>query len=68
MARLVFAKLADKAGFLPMPDRGGRPFGAGGETIDADDPFWMACIADESVKVVREEEPTPAPETSKKGS
>lgn len=49
MARLIFARLADPAGFLPMPDRGGRPFGAEGENVDADNPFWIACLADKSI-------------------
>lgn len=67
MARLIFAKLADPASFLPMPDRGDRPFGAAGETINADDPFWMACLADKSVEEAKPDAPEPTPDPKKKG-
>jgi len=48
--KLVFAKLADPAGYLPMPDLGGRAFPADGFLVDADDPFWMACFNDGSIR------------------
>ncbi len=67
MARLIFAKLADPAGFLPMPDRGGRPFGAAGETIDADDPFWIACLADKSIEPATPDAPDVPSAPKKKG-
>ncbi|CUA90216.1 Protein of unknown function (DUF2635) [Chelatococcus sambhunathii] len=49
MARRIFARLADPASKLPMPDRDFRLFPSAGMTVDADDPFWMACLADGSV-------------------
>jgi len=49
MARRIFARLADPASKLPMPDRDFRLFPAEGTTVDADDPFWMACLADGSI-------------------
>jgi len=67
MARLIFAKLADPASFLPMPDRGGRPFAAAGENINADNPFWMACLADNSVKEAKPDADAPTPDPKKKG-
>jgi len=48
--KLVFAKLADPAGYLPMPDLGGRAFPKEGFLVDADDPFWMACLRDGSIR------------------
>lgn len=48
--KLVFAKLVDPAGYLPMPDLGGRAFPKEGFLVDADDPFWMACLKDESIR------------------
>jgi hypothetical protein len=38
--------LADPSATLPMPDRGGRLFSSRGETIDIENPFWSARIAD----------------------
>lgn len=67
MARLIFAKLADPASFLPMPDRDGRPFAAAGENINADDPFWMACLADKSVEEAKPDAPAITPDPKKKG-
>lgn len=48
--KLVFAKLADPAAYLPMPDLGGRAFPAEGFLVDSDDPFWMACLKDGSIR------------------
>ncbi len=65
--KLVFAKLADPAGYLPMPDRGGRPFAKAGDFIDADDPFWMACLRDGSVFEAKEPASAePAPDDNRK--
>ncbi len=47
--RLTLVKLADPDHRLPMPDRGGRPFSADGESVDLDAPFWLACLADGSI-------------------
>ncbi|SHO65818.1 hypothetical protein SAMN02745172_02465 [Pseudoxanthobacter soli DSM 19599] len=47
--RIIFARLAEPGHVLPMPDRGGRLFSIDGERIDADDPYWIGCLADVSV-------------------
>lgn len=47
--RAIFARLADTSHTLPMPGLPGRLFAASGEQIDADDPFWLACLADGSI-------------------
>lgn len=47
--RVTFAKLSDRAAKLPWPGQPGRMFNPDGENIDADDPFWIACLADGSI-------------------
>ncbi len=44
--RLAHCVLADDETRLPMPDRGGRHFGAGpqGETVDLDNPYYAAAL------------------------
>lgn len=67
--KLVFAKLADPAGYLPMPDLGGRAFPADGFLVDADDPFWMACLKDGSIREAKapaDQAAEPVPEDNRK--
>ena len=52
-------RLAHDALQVPMPDRGGRLFGIGGETVDTEHPFYAALIADADIV----EEPAELPET-----
>lgn len=44
--RLKRYVLADPQAKLPMPDRGGRLYSDDGETIDVENPYWAARIAD----------------------
>ena len=67
--KLVFAKLADLAGYLPMPDLGGRAFPREGFLVDADDPFWMVCLNDGSIREAKppaEFAAEPAPDDNRK--
>lgn len=50
MPRQVFAVLANKKHKLPMPDSGYALFPPEGRVVDAEDPFWIACFADKSIK------------------
>lgn len=54
-------RLANDALQVPMPDRGGRLFGAQGETVDTENPFYAVLIADQDL--VEEPAETPAVET-----
>lgn len=58
--RAVFAKLADTSHTLPMPGQVGRFFNPAGETIDADDPFWINLFADGSIVEAQPELPAKA--------
>lgn len=67
--KLVFTKLADSAGYLPMPDLGGRAFPPEGFLVDVDDPFWMACLKDGSIieaKAPADKAAEPAPADTRK--
>jgi hypothetical protein len=52
--RRAYAVLVDTTHRLPYPGRPGRDFAAEGETIDADDPFWLNLLADGSIALVDE--------------
>lgn len=56
-------RLADPTCMVPMPDRGGRLFtqSPDGESIDPEDPFYMALIADHDIVEVADD---PAPATA----
>lgn len=51
MAKLKQYRLADPAALVPMPDRGGRLFSQGdeGETVNVEDSFYAALIADRDI-------------------
>jgi hypothetical protein len=59
--RRAFALLVDPTHRLPVPGRPGREFAAEGETIDADDPFWLNCLADGSIAFGEPPVEMPAP-------
>lgn len=60
--RVIFAQLTDPSATLPWPGQTGRTFNPAGENIDADDPFWIGCLADGSIV---EADPTPSKPTAK---
>jgi hypothetical protein len=64
--------LADPSATLPMPDRGGRLFSSRGETIDVENPFWSARIADGELIAAAQSAPAksdipPVPPAKRKG-
>lgn len=62
--RLIFARLAVSGQTMPMPDRDNRLFSADGESIDADSPFWLACLADGSVVEAAPAKPAATPDAT----
>jgi hypothetical protein len=58
--RRAYAVLVDTTHRLPYPGRPGRDFAAEGETIYADDPFWLNLIADGSIALADAVPPAPA--------
>jgi hypothetical protein len=63
--------LADLSATLPMPDRGGRLFSPRGETIDIENAFWAARLADGELLPATAAAPKtdipPAPPAKRKG-
>lgn len=60
--------LANPGHKLPMPDRGGRLFKPEGETVDVEDPFWMALLRDGSIRPEEKRAPQKAPKAAKAAS
>lgn len=61
--RIAKVKLCDPSQLLPMPDRGGRLFRAGGETVDVENAFWLGLLGQGAIEEVKSAPAAAAPES-----
>ena len=66
MTNLVHARLADATHRMPHPFRPNTDFPADGQTIDREDPVWMALVNDGSLAVVEEDNAPAVPVAGKR--